>query len=375
MSNKERYLDKYLLEDLQKKMVFLGGPRQVGKTTLAQTFLKNFKDGHQGYLNWDDIDHKEKILQKRWPATQKLIILDEIHKYKDWRNLIKGFFDTLKNSHQFFITGSARLDYFRKGGDSLIGRYFYYRLHPFSFSELGDEYLKDLFNKGGFPEPLFSNDIRDLKRWRSNRVSRLVREDLRDIANVSDIDKVALLAQTLPQKVGSPLSVKSLCEDLDVDHKTAKRWLDILESLYYCYRISPFGGDKIRAVKKEQKLYLWDWGQVENEGHRFENMIAGHLLKFCHFHEDVNGDKMELRYIRDTDKREVDFVVIKNDKPLFAVEAKLNGRNLSPHIPYFQERLNIPKYYQVSLEGEDRNISDEIKIVSLKSLSALEELL
>ena len=261
-------------------MVFLGGPRQVGKTTLAQKLIKNYHDGHPAYMNWDSDEDRKRVKERIWPKAEKLIVLDEIHKFKSWRNFVKGLYDTLKNTHSFLITGSARLDHFRKGGDSLLGRYHYYRLHPYSFPELGMKNLKDLFTFGGFPEALTEKNERELRRWHRTRMTRLVRIDLRDLENVTDLDKVELLAEELPRRVGSPLSVKSLAEDLEVDPKTAKRWIEILDSLYYCFQIAPFGSPKIRAVKKEQKLYLWDWSQIEDEGIRFENMMASQLLKF-----------------------------------------------------------------------------------------------
>jgi predicted AAA+ superfamily ATPase len=361
-----RYLSQFIKEDLKKKMVFIGGPRQVGKTTFAQNLLKKYNDNHPGYLNWDRDDHRVIIRKKSWPSKEPLIIFDEIHKFKNWRSFIKGIFDTLKNTHSFLITGSARLDLLRKGGDSLLGRYHYYRMHPYSLPELGysEIHLKSLFQFGGFPEPLIDQSERTIKRWHIQRVDRLVRIDLRDFSYIKDIEKIHQLAEELPNRVGSPLSIKNLSVDLEVDHKTAKNWVLTLENLYYCFLISPYGEPKIRAVKKEQKLYMWDWSQVEGPGLRFENMMASHLLKYCHFHEDVYGERMELRFIRDTDKREVDFVVLKNKKPIFAVECKLKNENLSSHINYVKERTKIPMFYQVHLEGNSRNISDQIKILN-----------
>jgi predicted AAA+ superfamily ATPase len=372
-----RYLTSHIKEDLEKKMVFLGGPRQVGKTTLAQSLIRGFHDGHKAYINWDSDLDRRRFRERDWPKKESLIVLDEIHKMKNWRNSVKGLFDTLKNSHQFLVTGSARLDHFRNGGDSLLGRYHYYRLHPFSLPEIGftEENLRALFKFGGFPEPLFEKDERVLRRWHLTRLSRLVRTDLNSLETVKDIDKVELLAEELPRRVGSPLSHKSISEDLDVDPKTVKRWIGILDSLYYSFQIAPFGSPKIRAVKKEQKLYLLDWSQVEDPGARFENMVASHLLKFCHFHQDVQGHKMELRYIRDTDKREVDFVVLKDKKPLFAVEAKLAEKSVSPHIFYFQDRLSIPKYYQVTLKEEERSLKDGIILTNLEGLCRSEALI
>ena len=374
--NKERYLVEFIKEDLEQKMVFLGGPRQVGKTTLAQSLISNYQDQHPAYLNWDSDIDRARFRKREWPRSEKLIVLDEIHKGKNWRNLVKGLYDTLKNSHQFLVTGSARLDHFRRGGDSLLGRYYYLRLHPFTLGELGysENNLNDLFKFGGFPEPLFAKDERLLRRWHIGRLSKLVRTDLTSLETVKDVDKVELLAEELPLKVGSPLSLRSLAEDLEIDPKTVKRWVGILDALYYSFRLSPFGSTKIRAVKKEQKLYLWDWSQIEDPGVKFENMVASHLLKYCHFQEDVHGHKMELRYIRDTDKREIDFVVLKNKKPLFAVEAKLNDRSPSPHLFYFRDRLNIPKYYQVSFNGTTKVVDDQITLCSLMELCRMEHL-
>ena len=188
----------------------------------------------------------------------------------------------------------------------------------------------------------------------------MVQTDLRDIETVKDLDKVEDLAEELPRRVGSPLSYKSLAEDLEVDFKTAKRWVGILGSLYYCFQIPPYGSPKIRAVKKEQKLYLWDWSQIEDDSIRFENMVASHLLKHCHFIEDTQGIKTELRYIRDTDKREVDFVILQKHKPVYAVECKLSDTGLSKHIHYFRERTPIPHFYQVHLDKKATTITDTI---------------
>ena len=352
-------------------MVFLAGPRQVGKTTLAQSLLKNFQDGHPGYLNWDSELDRDKIRQRLWPENQELIVLDEIHKLKTWQTFVKGLYDTLKNTHRFLITGSARLDHYRRGGDSLLGRYYYYRLHPFSLPELGEtqKNLGKLLDYGGFPEPLFLESQRELKRWHRSRVSKLVTKDIRDLEDVKDLNAIELLALALPDRVGSPLSLNSLAEDLQVSPKTVKRWLEILETLYYCFRIQPYGVPKIKAVKKEQKLYLWDWSQVSSLGERFENLVASHLLKYCHYQQDFYGEEYELRYLRDREKREVDFVVIKDQKPLFAVEVKIKNKDLSPHIKYFSERTNIPIFYQVSKEGEERQISDKIKITNFVQFS------
>ena len=258
----------------------------------------------------------------------------------------------------------------------MLGRYFYYRLHPYSLPELGnnDENLDRLFQFGGFPEPLIENNIKSLKRWHMTRTSHLVRSDLRDLENVIEIDKVELLAEVLPLRVGSPLSYKSLAEDLEISPKTAKRWVGILDTLYYCFCIPPYGHKDIRSVKKEQKLYLWDWSQIDDDGIKFENMVACLLLKFCHYHEDADGDKMELKYLRDTDKREVDFIVIKNRKPIFGVECKHNNDSLSKNIHYFKERTPISRFYQIGLDGSERQVDKNVVMTSFSRFCQYENM-
>lgn len=268
---------------------------------------------------------------------------------------MKGLHDKHSEDHNFIVTGSARLDHFRKGGDSLLGRYRYLRLHPFSASEVGanSSELKNLLEYGGFPEPFLSQNKNEHKIWLNERLYRIVKDDIRDLTGIKETSLISLLMENLPSRVGSLLSVRSLAEDLQVSQPSIDRWIKELENLYYCYRISPFGSQKIKAIKKMQKLYLWDWSEVENPGTRFENMVAGHLLKTCHYLEDTEGDKYELRYLRDTDKHEVDFVVMKNKKPLYAVECKTGDENLSKSITYFQEKLDIPEFYQVHLKTKD----------------------
>jgi len=346
-----RYIKNPVTEDLKHKMVFVGGPRQVGKTTFALTFLPEPSEKHQAYLNWDDISIRADLLRGELPGEEKLIILDEIHKFSGWRNLVKGFYDTNRSERSFIITGSARLDFYRRGGDSLQGRYHYYRLHPFSLSELNTiPTMRDfnlLYKFGGFPEPCLRGEEKFWRRWQRERLHRVIYNDIRDLESVKEISLLELLAGELPHRVGAPLSVKNLKELLQVAHETVDRWINIFERMYYCFRISPYGPRNVRAVKKEKKLYLWDWSVVPEQGPRFENFIASHLLKYCHFVEDTEGFKMDLKFLRDTDKREVDFVVLRDEKPLFAVECKTGEKNINPAIFYFMERTQIPKFYQV----------------------------
>jgi len=352
-----RYIKKPVKEDLENKMVFIGGPRQVGKTTFALTFLPESSEKHPAYLNWDNISARAGLLKGELPGGQKLFILDEIHKFSGWRSLVKGFYDTNRSELSFIITGSARLDYYRKGGDSLQGRYHYYRLHPFSMAELNAKpTLNDfnlLFKFGGFPEPCLRGEEKFWRRWQRERLQRVIYDDIRDLENIKEISLLELLAGELPNRVGAPLSVKNLKEFLQVAHETVDRWITIFERMYYCFRISPYGPRKVRAVKKEQKLYLWDWSIIQEEGAKFENFIASHLLKYCHFLEDTEGFKMDLRFLRDTDKREIDFVVLKDEKPLFAVECKTGEKNINPALFYFMERTQIPRFYQVHAGERD----------------------
>ena len=354
---KERYIKTNVKQDLAEKMVFIGGPRQVGKTTFSLSLLPpGQNESSPAYLNWDALADREAILAARLPAGQTTVIFDEIHKYARWRNLMKGLFDKHKSSIAFIVTGSARLDYYRKGGDSLQGRYHYYRLHPLSVMECATTdtaLVAQLLKFGGFPEPLLRGNETFHRRWLREQSSRILHEDLRDLERVREVSMLELLLQHLPACVGSPLSVNSLSKLLQVAHETVEHWITIFDRLYLSYRISPFGSVKIRAVRKEKKLYFWDWSRVENPGARFENMVAGQLLKYCHFLEDTEGYAMELRYIRDTDGREVDFVVLRDGLPEFAVECKTGERNASPACRYFKARTNIPKFYQVHLGEAD----------------------
>jgi len=365
-----RYLEAVVTAALKKKMVFVGGPRQVGKTTFALGFLGPEADErHPAYLNWDHPAVRERLRNAELPAGEPLLLFDEIHKYARWRNLLKGIYDTERSRRRIIVTGSARLDFYRKGGDSLAGRYRYFRLHPFSLREINRppsrSDLDALLRFGGFPEPLFAQDDVEHRIWTRDRLARVVREDLRDLEHIREISLVEHLVALLPDKVGSPLSVKSLREDLQVDHKTAERWLQALENMYVCFRLAPYGPPKVRAVKKERKLYLWDWSSIEEPGPRFENLVASQLLKYCHWVEDTQGYDMDLRFLRDTDRREVDFVVLRNRKPIFGVECKSGEKAISGAIRYFAERTSIPRFYQVHL-GEREYAAGKVTVLPFR---------
>ncbi|MFN0061577.1 MAG: ATP-binding protein [Myxococcaceae bacterium] len=353
----DRYLKSSVTNDLAEKMVFIGGPRQVGKTTFALSFLSPPSKDNPAYLNWDIPQHRRVISKSDFPAKEPLLVLDEIHKYARWRGVVKGFYDAYFPKRNLLVTGSARLDHYRKGGDSLVGRYHYMRLHPYTLSEVSSTPsatdVETLLAYGGFPEPLVKQSPTFHRRWRRERHSRILREDLRDLETVKEISLLEALLDALPERVGSPLSVRSLVEDLQVAHDTVSRWLTLLENVYLTFRVAPYGVSRIRAVKKEQKLYLWDWSSAETPGAQFENLVASHLLKYCHFLEDTQGHRMELRYLRDRNGREIDFVVLKEKKPVFAVECKTSDSAVSPHVFYFAERTPIPKFYQVHLGTTD----------------------
>lgn len=349
-----RYLAASISKDILEKVVLIGGPRQVGKTTLALQYLSPAIKTNENYLSWDALADRTRIRQFQF-SSEKNVIFDEIHKFKNWRNLVKAFYDKLYPEKNLIVTGSAKLDFYKRGGDSMLGRYFYYRLHPLSLHEVGftKSDLDRLFHFGGFPEPFYKGDSRFLKRWQNELIEKIVREDVNDLENIKDLSSMELLSTELPNRVGSPLSINSLREDLDVSFATVERWVQILERLFLVYRIMPFGSPKIRAVKKEKKLYFWNWAFVEHEGARWENMVAGHLLKYCDYMKDVHGEKMELRFLRDIDGREIDFVILQSGKPKMAVECKTGERGPSPWALYFKNRVNIPEFYQVHRGSRD----------------------
>jgi hypothetical protein len=322
-------------------------------------------------------------MQSNWPGNADLIILDKIHKYKKWKSFLKGEYDTLKDRYRFLITGSARLDVYRKGGDSMLGRYFYYRLHPFTLAEVvgpgsvpeimkeipiqtqgEEEIFSSLDRFGGFPEPFIKQNMRTLRRWHNEKVDRLFREDIRDVEQIRDLSNMQLLGDLLPERAGSLLSINSLREDLEVSHRAVSSWLNILEAFYYCFRIYPYVGKNFRSLKKEAKLYLWDWSEVNEEAARFENCVASHLLKLVHFLQDYEGFKANLYYLRSVEKKEVDFLVTIDEKPWFSLEAKVNDIEASSNLFYFKDKLSIPFSYQVVKKGNIDRFIKGVRVVS-----------
>ncbi len=358
----ERYLSPHVKADLARKMVFLGGPRQVGKTTLAKSLLKTSKEG---YLNWDAAADRERLLRGELPAAP-LWALDELHKYRGWRNFLKGLCDGRRPGQKILVAGSARLDYYRFGGDSLQGRYHYLRLHPLSAAELKmskDAELRELLERGGFPEPFFARSAVEAKRWSREYRTRLLREDLSSLEHVPDIGTLELLMLRLPELVGSPLSLNALREDLRVSHKTVSRWMDLLERLYAVFRLAPLGSSRIRAVLKERKHYHFDWTLIAEPGLRFENLVACHLLKWAHYRVDAFGENAELRYFRDVDGREVDFILTEDGKPAVMVECKWSDAEVSPSLRYLKAKFPRVPAWQVSAAGtKDYVTSDGIRV-------------
>jgi uncharacterized protein len=352
-----RYLMPQVRQDLKKKMVFVAGARQVGKTTLA----KSLRGADAGYLNWDIAEHRERILRRQLPPGL-LWIFDEIHKYRAWRAFLKGLFDGRRPRQRILVTGSARLESYRHGGESLQGRYHLLRLHPFSAAELGLQKpgeLHDLLTLGGFPEPYLAGSEVEAKRWSREYRNLLLREEVTSLEHVQDLGTMELLALRLPELVGSPLSINSLRKDLQVSHKTTAKWISILERLFAIFRIPPFGAPRIRAVKKEQKHYHFDWTLVPDPGLRFENLVAAHLLKWVHFQQDSQGRDIELRYFRDVDRREVDFVLVERKAPLALVECKWTEGEVDRGLRYLKARFPGAEAWQIAATGRKDYLTPE----------------
>jgi hypothetical protein len=338
-------------------MVFVAGPRQVGKTTLARRLLGR----RAGYLNWDVPADRGAILRGELPPSS-FWALDEIHKYRLWRGFLKGLYDGRRPGQRILVTGSARLDYYRYGGDSLQGRYHLLRLHPLSAGELrlrGPAELRDLLRLGGFPEPFLGGDERQARRWSREYRDRLVREELASLERVTDLGRIELLMIRLPELVGSPLSLNALREDLQVSHATVANWVAMLERLYAMFRVAPFGAPRIRAVRKEQKHYHLDWSLVPGEPQRFENLVGAHLLKWVHFLQDTEGRPVELRYFRDVDGREVDFVVVEGRRPTHLVECKWDDAPVDRGLRYLKARFPAAEAWQVSAVGTKDYVTPE----------------
>ncbi len=333
-------------------MVFIGGPRQVGKTTLAKDILKrNYSSGV--YFNWDLDEDRRDILSKKWKNDSGLVVFDELHKFPKWKNWIKGIYDTKEENINFLVTGSARLDIYRRGGDSLLGRYHYWRLHPFGLDEYPksiapNEAFSRLMSVGGFPEPFLDGDEREARRWRRERFSRVLREDIRDLEPIRNISYLNLLIEQLRTRVGSHIAISNLAQEIQVSPKTVTKWLDILERMYLVFIVKPFAKNLPRAVIKPPKIFFFDNADViGDKGAIFENLVATHLLKRNHSLEDREGFRYDLRYIRDKEGREVDFAILKDGVVEELIEAKFSETEISSHLKYYAEKLNPKKVIQL----------------------------
>ena len=360
-SRRPRYLAAALRRDLARKMAFVAGPRQVGKTTLAL----GLPGARDAYLNWDIAQHRDRILRGELPPGA-LWIFDEIHKYRRWRNYLKGLYDGRPRGQRILVTGSGRLDLYRFGGDSLQGRYHLLRLHPFSVAELGmsrPAQLIDLLRLGGFPEPFLGGSETQARRWSREYRTLLVREEVVALERIQDLGHLELLMLRLPELVGSPLSVNALREDLQVSHKAVVNWIGALERLFAVFRLAPFGAPRIRAVKKEQKHYHLDWTVVPGDAARFENLVACHLLKWVHFEQDTQGRDLELRYFRDIEGREVDFVVVEGRHPRLLVECKWGDAEVDRSLRYLKARFAAADAWQISAVGtKDYRSPDGVRV-------------
>ena len=338
----ERYLFQYVKDDLPQKIILLVGPRQVGKTTLAEMF----GEGSQ-YLNFDLSEHRQILRDKSWDRSSSYLIFDEIHKMKEWKRWLKGIYDTEKLSPPIIVTGSAKLDTYKKVGDSLAGRYFQFRLHPLDVAEATtalDMEPKDAFNRlmtiGGFPEPFLKGTERFYNRWKNSHLDIILRQDLIDLETVSDIKSIEILIDLISQQVGSTISYSSLAQTLQVSDKTVKRWLTILENLYLVFSIRPFSKKISRSILKAPKFYFYDNGRVQgDEGIRFENLVALSLHKYVSYQKDCYGRDLDLAFLRKKDGKEIDFILLEKEQPLILIECKLSDAKPSKNFVLFEEEL------------------------------------
>ncbi|MEN8153057.1 MAG: ATP-binding protein [Acidobacteriota bacterium] len=374
----KRYLHEQIIKDLKKKMVFITGPRQVGKTFLSKQIMNEYE--HAQYLNFDDINGRNIINHHNWKQNADLLVFDEIHKMKGWKNYLKGVYDTKNTEQSILVTGSARLDMIRKSGDSMAGRYLHLRLNPLSVKEISDSgsaysNLDKLNQLGPFPEPFLSGSEIEASRWRNQYFTNIIREDILDFSRINEIHTMKLLLQMLRERVGSPLSVNSLAEDLQVSPTTVQKYIQILENLYIVFLIRPYHKLIYRSIKKSPKLYFYDTGYVKgDEGIKLENTCAVNLIKHVQYLYDVKGTDIELNYIRTKEKKEIDFVIVKEGKPETFLEVKLSHFKQNSNLFYFSEKfpdtLKIQLVHNLRTEFDNKGIKFRKAGEWLKGLSA-----
>jgi predicted AAA+ superfamily ATPase len=371
----KRYLETDVRFFLQRKIVLLSGPRQVGKTFLSKHALgENYQ-----YLNFDDEDDRKIMMEKSWSRDNDFIIFDELHKMPSWKTWLKAVYDKEGIKPKIIVTGSARMDVFKKGGDSLAGRHVQMHLMPLSLRELkdngikGDGVTESLITLGSFPEPFLEGDVRLSKVWRKNHLERIIREDLLDLERVHQLKKIEILIQLLSERVGSVVSYASLARDLETSSHTIKHWLQILEDLYVIFKVSPMSKDISKSITKASKFYFYDLGRIRaGDGEKLENLVALHLLKRNFFLEDTQGETRSLGFIRDKLKREVDFVTMADGKIEYLIEVKNSDDSLSRSLKYFTESVKPTRSLQlVRYLKQDKDYGD-VKVRSL--ISFLEQL-
>lgn len=367
MSADLRNLEQTILQDLDRKFVFLAGPRQVGKTTLAKRIIRQKKGT---YLLYDDDEDRRLILDRQY-LSSSWVCLDEFHKFPRWKNQIKGVYDKYHERLHLLLTGSARLDVYQKSGDSLFGRYFLHHLHPLTCGELLShtlpslpvewleknlhcKNLNELLKFGGFPEPFYRQSEKEHRRWSNMRRQLLVREELRELTQVQLLGLVEQLMLLLPHRIGSFFSYRSLSEDIQVSPPTILQWMTMLERLFIVFRIAPYTVRITRSLQKQPKYYFYDWSQIADPGRRFENLIASHLLKAVQIWTDLGEANLALHYIRDRNGREVDFLITSDQKPILLVEAKLSETQFSDSLRYFSQRLGVPGIQLIQSENFER---------------------
>jgi predicted AAA+ superfamily ATPase len=338
----ERYLEKAIKKDLEEKIVVLSGPRQVGKTTLSRQLYASHV-----YLNFDSSADRKMIRAEEWTRDARLVVFDELHKMKGWKSWIKGVYDKEGVPPALLVTGSARLEALRKGGDSLAGRFFAHRLHPLTVKEICGalkespaEALDGLIRFGGFPEPYLKKSETFAARWRRTHIDTIIREDLLDLERVREVRSMEILIDLLRARVGSSTSYASLAGDLQVSIHTVKHWLEILENLYVVFSVRPYSRNIARSILKEPKYYFYDTGAVEGDlGAKLENVVAQALWREIHLLEDTTGRKAALHYLRDREKHEVDFLVVIDNKPVLMAEVKAGDDSFSPPLLRFRDAL------------------------------------
>lgn len=363
----KRYLTKNIRNDLDRKIIFITGPRQTGKTTLSKTLTDDFD-----YFNYDNPEHRISLLERSWDRKKSLIIFDELHKLKNWKSWLKGIYDTEGFPPSLLVTGSAKLDTYKKVGDSLAGRFFQFRLHPLDLKEISTVFdgistgnaLDKLLEVGGFPEPWLDGQVQFYKRWKRSHLDIIIRQDLLDLENVRHITAIETLIQLLRRRVGSPVSYSSLARDLETSGKTIKRWLTILENMYVIFRVTPFHRNIARSLLKTPKFYFYDTGQVVGDaGVRLENLTACALLKEIQYREDCFGEEMQLHYLQTKDGREIDFFISRDSLPHLMLEVKWADSNLSRNFSIFDRYFSgVNKIQLVKKLKREKTYPDNTEI-------------